>query len=153
MHPRLLQLCPALCNPMDCSLLGSSVHGILQERMLEWVAMPSSRGSSWPKGWTRMSCVSCIADGLFVTEPLGNPYILICKTNRGWAREYHFMITLGNSQVRSGDGLRDRCPDTWVLTRREVCLYISSMAMTFLFLKVTVLLSYQSIFIIHLLKY
>ena len=40
------QLCPALCDPMDCSLPGSSVHGILQARILEWVAKPSSRGSS-----------------------------------------------------------------------------------------------------------
>ena len=44
MHAKLLQLCPALCNPMDCSWLGSSVHGILPARILEWVAMPSSRG-------------------------------------------------------------------------------------------------------------
>ena len=41
-----LQLCPALCDPVDYSLPGSSVHGIFQARMLEWVAMPSSRGSS-----------------------------------------------------------------------------------------------------------
>ena len=40
------QLCPALCNPMDCSQLGSSVHGILQARILEWVAIFFSRGSS-----------------------------------------------------------------------------------------------------------
>ena len=39
-------LCLTLCDPMDCSLLGSSVHGISQERILEWVAMPSSRGYS-----------------------------------------------------------------------------------------------------------
>ena len=41
-----------LCNPMDCSPPGSSVHGILQARILEWVAMPFSRGSSWPRDWT-----------------------------------------------------------------------------------------------------
>ena len=41
-----LQLCPDLWDPIDCSLPGSSVHGILQARQLEWVAMPSSRGSS-----------------------------------------------------------------------------------------------------------
>ena len=40
------ELCPTLCNPMDCSLPNSSVHGILQARILEWVAIPSSRGSS-----------------------------------------------------------------------------------------------------------
>ena len=40
------QLCPTLCDPMDCSLPDSSVHGILQARILEWVAIPFSRGSS-----------------------------------------------------------------------------------------------------------
>ena len=40
------QSCPTLSNPMDCSLPGSSVHGIFQTRILEWVAMPFSRGSS-----------------------------------------------------------------------------------------------------------
>ena len=44
-----------LCNPIDCSLPDSSVHGILQARIPEWAAMPSSRGSSWPRDWT---CVS-----------------------------------------------------------------------------------------------
>ena len=53
------QLCPTLCNPMDCSLPDSSVHGILQARTLEWGAMPSSRGSSWPRDQTHISCVSC----------------------------------------------------------------------------------------------
>jgi len=43
------QSCPTLCDPMDCSLPGSSVHGILQARILEWVAIPFSRGSSQSK--------------------------------------------------------------------------------------------------------
>ena len=42
------QLCPTLSDPMNCSLPGSSVHGILQARILEWVAIPFSRGSSHP---------------------------------------------------------------------------------------------------------
>ena len=42
--------CPTLCNPMDCGPPGSSVHGILQARILEWVARPSFRRSSWPRG-------------------------------------------------------------------------------------------------------
>ena len=46
----LLQMCPTLCDPMDCSLLGSSVHEIFQARMLEWVATSFSRGSSQPRG-------------------------------------------------------------------------------------------------------
>ena len=45
----------ALCNPTDCSPPGSSVHGLLQTRVLEWVAMPSSRGSSPPRDWTQVS--------------------------------------------------------------------------------------------------
>ena len=51
---------PTLCNTIDCSLPGSSVHGIFQARILEWVAISFSRGSSWPRGQTRVSCVSCI---------------------------------------------------------------------------------------------
>ena len=49
------QPCLTLCNPMDCSLPGSSAHGILQARILEWVAMPSSRGSSQPRDQTQVS--------------------------------------------------------------------------------------------------
>ena len=59
------QSCPALSNPMDCSPPSSSVHGILQTRILEWVAIPSSRGSSRPRDWTHVSCVSCTAGGFF----------------------------------------------------------------------------------------
>ena len=54
-------LCPTLCNPTDCSLPGSSVHGILQARKVEWVAISSSsRGSSQPRDQTCISWVSCI---------------------------------------------------------------------------------------------
>ena len=48
MRAKLLQLCPTLCDPEDCSPSGSSVHGILQAGILEWVAVPFSRGSSDP---------------------------------------------------------------------------------------------------------
>ena len=51
----LAQSCLTLCNPMDCSSPGSFVHGILQARTLEWVAIPYSRGSSWPRDWTQVS--------------------------------------------------------------------------------------------------
>ena len=54
------QSCPALCDPMDYSSPDSSVHGILQARMLEWVAIPSLRGASRPRDWTHISYVSCI---------------------------------------------------------------------------------------------
>ena len=52
------QLCPILCDPMDCSLSGSSVHGIFQARVLEWIAISFSRGSSWPRNRTRVSCIA-----------------------------------------------------------------------------------------------
>ena len=60
---------PILCDSMDCSPLGSSVHGIFQARILEWVAMPSSRGSSPPRDRTS---ISCIAGRFFTTESLGS---------------------------------------------------------------------------------
>ena len=59
--------------PLDCSLQGSSVHGILQACILEWVAMPSSRGFSQPRNRTSISCGSCISGGFFTAEPQGKP--------------------------------------------------------------------------------
>ena len=56
LHTKSLQSRPTLCSSMDCSPRGSSVHGVLQARILEWIAMPSSRGSSQP----RDHYVSCI---------------------------------------------------------------------------------------------
>ena len=52
------QSCPTLCNPMDCSPPGSSVHGILQAGTLGWVATSFSRGSSRPRDQTRVSCIT-----------------------------------------------------------------------------------------------
>ena len=51
------QSCLTLCNPVDCSPPGSSVHGIPQARILEWVAIPFSRGSSQPRDGTHISCL------------------------------------------------------------------------------------------------
>ena len=71
---KLLQSCPTLCDSVDCSLLGSSVHRILQVRILEWIAMPSSRGSSHPRNRTRISYVSCIGRRVLLPlGPLGKP--------------------------------------------------------------------------------
>ena len=60
-HAKSSELHPTLCNPMDYSPPGSSVHGILQARRLEWVATPSARGSSWPRDGSCISYVSCIS--------------------------------------------------------------------------------------------
>ena len=52
------QSCPTLCDPMDCSPPSSSVRGTLQARVLEWVAMPSSKGSTQPRDQSRFSCTA-----------------------------------------------------------------------------------------------
>ena len=59
---------PTLCDPMACSPPGSSVHGILQARILEWVAISFYMGSSWPRNWTGVSCIA----GRFSTSCLFN---------------------------------------------------------------------------------
>ena len=53
------QSCLTLCDPTDSSLPASSVHRILQARILEWVAVPFSRGSSWPSNRTQILCINC----------------------------------------------------------------------------------------------
>ena len=77
LHAQLLQSCPTLCDPMDCSPPGSCVHGILQVRILEWVAISSSRRSSRPRDQTHVSRVSCVspvlAGAFFTTVTPGKP--------------------------------------------------------------------------------
>ena len=63
MHAKSLQSCLTLCDPLGCSPPGSSVQGILQARILEWVAMPS-RGSSWFRDRTHVSYISCTNWGI-----------------------------------------------------------------------------------------
>ena len=67
-----VQSCLTLCDPSDCNLPGSSVHGVLQARILVWVAMPSSRGSSWPRDLTHILYIPCI--GSPVLYHLGSQY-------------------------------------------------------------------------------
>ena len=64
------QSCPTLCDPMDCSLPGSPIHGIFQARILEGVAISSSRWSSQPRDQTQ---VSRIVGKRFTTQPPGKP--------------------------------------------------------------------------------
>ena len=60
-----------LCDRMDCSLPGSSVHGIFQARILEWVAISFAKGSSQRRNQTWVSCVSCIAHQFFTHWAIG----------------------------------------------------------------------------------
>ena len=68
MHAQLCQSCPTLSEPTACSPPGSSVHRILQTRILEWVAMPSSRVSSQPRDQTRSLMSPALAGGFFTTS-------------------------------------------------------------------------------------
>ena len=79
---KLLHLCPTVCDPMDPILPGSSVCGILQARILEWIAMPSSRGSFQPMDWPCIFCDSYIAGVFFTPEPLGKPKSTILKLKK-----------------------------------------------------------------------
>ena len=72
------QLCMTLCDPMDCSPPGFSVHGILQARILEWVAIPFSRASSQPRDRTWVSCISrwildCLSHWGILGSKVGGP--------------------------------------------------------------------------------
>ena len=101
MRAQSLQLCPILCEPKDCSPPGSSVHGIFQARTLEWVAMPSSRGSSQARDWT---CISCIAGEFFNAEPPGKHWVNIGSVKlfypKVWRGDGEFSF-LRSSQGRS----------------------------------------------------
>ena len=67
------QSCLTLCDPVDCSISGSSVHGIFKASVVEWIAISSSRGSSWPRVWTHVS----LAGRFFTTEPPGKPKVAL----------------------------------------------------------------------------
>ena len=79
-YSKVTQSCPTLCDPTDCSPAGSSVHGILQARTLEWVAVSFSRGSSRPRDqtWVFLYC----RQTLYRLNHQGSPklwYVLIIK--------------------------------------------------------------------------
>ena len=97
----VVQSIPTLCDLMDCSLPGSSIHRILQARILEWVAISFSRGSSWPRDRTRVSCIA----GRFFTV---------------WAtREAYQFLTLVNR------------PLPWNLSKINLCLFNKSKQLFF----------------------
>ena len=105
-------------DPMDCSPPGSSVFGILQARILEWVAFPFSRGSSWPRDWTRISCV----EGKFCTIWATREASLwhICFPTSGMSSTHLIGLTTFSypsalSPQRSLSSLSSshRCPTSW----------------------------------------
>ena len=80
-----------LCNPVDCSLPGSTVHGIFPSRILEWVAIPFSRGFSWSRDWT---CISFIAGRVFTTEPPGSTPLVLLQTKSTESAVHIFLVCL-----------------------------------------------------------
>ena len=86
------QSCPTLCNPVDCDLPGSSIHEILHARILEWVAISFSRGSSWPRDWTWVSHLAGRCFNLWATREAHYPGRLnaiarVFKSRNGGRRE------------------------------------------------------------------
>ena len=106
MCAKLPQSCLTLCNPMDSSSPGSSVHGILQARILGWAAISFSRGSFWPRDWIHISWSLALAGGFFTTEPPGNTWT--------------YILGVHNSTYNNGLGLKAP-EDLWV---RRVLLII-----------------------------
>ena len=77
--------CVRLFAVLNCRPPGSSVQGILHARVLEWVIIPFSRGSSQPRDWTCISSVSCIASRFFTAKPLGKPgQIVVLVVEHCW---------------------------------------------------------------------
>ena len=107
MCAELLQSCLTLCDLMDCSPPGSSVHGILQVRILKGIAISFSRGSSWPRAWT---CVSCISHSgrhiLYLSCYLENPHISYIfpkhekRCGGGFFVNFIFVYVLNTPHVR-----------------------------------------------------
>ena len=89
-----LQLYPTLCSPMNFSLPGSSVHEILQARILERVAIPFFRGSSWHRDRTWISCASSITGRFFTPEPPWKPILLLYLPSY---IDYAVIIKYGNN--------------------------------------------------------
>ena len=95
---KLLQSCPILCDPMDCSPPGSSVHGIPQTRVLEWVAIPFSRGPSRPRDGPQVSGMAdalghCGAEKMAADHPVPkcdgprHPGLHPASTRRAWSQQ------------------------------------------------------------------
>ena len=78
--------CPTLCDPIDCSPLGSFVHWILWVRILEWVDISYSRGSSKPRDWTGISCVLCIGRWVLYTRTTWEVPTPTCMPQQNYER-------------------------------------------------------------------
>ena len=102
LHMLSLQSCPSLYDPTDCSPPGSSVHGILQARILESLVMPSSKWSSQTRNQTCVSQIFCVAAGFFTAELQGKPPWSPSHIHFPGKPKSHIAgVTLGNQPVFS----------------------------------------------------
>ena len=129
------QSCLTLCDPMDCNPTGSSVHGILRARILKWVAIPFSRGSSQSRDQTR---VSCLAGRFFTTWPPEKPIGLInapLEDSRELPYLFHHVRTW-QSELRSLPDTESDSPfildfssvrNISLLTRNSICFILKAL--------------------------
>ena len=94
------QSCPTLCNPVNCSLPGSSVHRIFQARVLEWVAISFSRGSSQPRDQTRVSRTAGRRFTIWATREAKSDWIVVCNftlyVGISWMSQLHLVFETMN---------------------------------------------------------
>ena len=99
-HDKSFQLCPIFCDSVDCSLPDSSALGILPARISEWIAISSSRGSSWPRDWTHVSCLLRWQEGSLPPAPPGKAYrIGLCNI----PRTSQVKLVIKNLFAKTGD--------------------------------------------------
>ena len=95
--------CRTLCDLVDCSPPGSSVHGILQARILEWVAISFSKGSFQPRDQTLVSCIAGRRFILWATREAPGPiFIGVCVVSVAYASSEEFVDTLISSNLVTG---------------------------------------------------
>ena len=82
-----------LCDPMNCSLPGSSVHGIILARILEWIVISSSRGFSWSRDWTHSSCGSCFGGQILYHWPTWEAPVRNDPESQGWLNQVGWYTT------------------------------------------------------------
>ena len=102
------QSCPTLWDSMDCSLPGSSLHGIFQARVLEWVAISFSRGSSRPRDWIQVSSIAGRCFTIWATR----------ETPVLWPTDMKSWLT-----VKDPDARKDRGQEKWVTEDEMVGWY------------------------------
>ena len=94
------------CSPMDCSPPGSCVHGILQARILEWVAIPSSKGSSRPRDWTSVACITGRFSTIWVTRESPGCFCSQLTDQKTFQKHEHPLLPFLNSKSGSWACLR-----------------------------------------------